>query len=349
MTDQRRAARVDQHTAQEQAHRITGVLENLRPNATAGLTRDPFAILRGWDEVEVRLVPETETDAGCSVAGAYLAGASPPRLAVAASLSTRRQAFTVLHELGHHLQQSDLTLMAPLLDQPDDGQGLEDAACDAFAAEILLPGTVTQLHLADGVTAPAIARLWDASPQASRAAACVRAAQRLTAPGQIVLLDGTGVVQFAAAHGLPPVGRGSNQADIAVVRDALRSSAQRAQGRTSLAYRDGIHGQELYAQASNIGGFLVLVVTTDHAPWETRFHLPVADDGPRGRAWTCEQCGEDFTTYAAPCTRCKAPTCPACGRCDCTPKVAERRCEGCNLVHPLRMFDGDSARCRDCA
>lgn len=57
------------------------------------------------------------------------------------SASRARRDFTALHELGHHLQQNSFDLMEAFARQPDGGVLLEDTACDAFAAEILLAGT----------------------------------------------------------------------------------------------------------------------------------------------------------------------------------------------------------------
>jgi hypothetical protein len=345
----RRAPVTDRRAAQEQAERILAVLEAARPGAVARLGIDPLGELSTWDDLALRFIPAAQADHGCSVAGAYIAEVIPPVLAVVNALSTGRRAFTGLHELAHHLQQTTFALMRALLRRADGGRALEDAACDGFAARILLPPSLVDQILASGVAATGVSDLWNARPAVSRSAACVAAAQRLTAPGHVILLDAAGVVQFAAAHLLPPVRRESDQADIPLVRDALFGRARSARGRTRLIYRDGIQGQELYGQVADIGGYLVLVAVTDHAAWETGFHLPSPDAGPQGRDWICERCGDEFTTFDRPCPRCSAPRCRGCGQCSCAPTVAERKCERCNLVLPPSIFEGASTRCRDCA
>ncbi|MGR6919805.1 ImmA/IrrE family metallo-endopeptidase [[Actinomadura] parvosata] len=247
------------------------VLEQLSPGATARLGADPFATLSTFTDLEVRLVPESDTgarpgNAGCSVAGVYIAEAVPPILGVAVSASAGRRAFTVLHEFGHHLQQDQPTLTNLLLEQLDGGIALEDAACDAFAADILLPASLVDRMIGPrGPTAVHIVDLWQASV-ASRAAACVRAAQRLSSSGHVVLLDEKGEVSFATSVGLPPIARGSVQGDIGALHEALAGSG-RAAGRTRLRYRDGIQGEELHAQVVPMGGYLLLVAVTDRAPW----------------------------------------------------------------------------------
>lgn len=327
---------------------MAAALERARPGAADSLANHTLQHLSTWDDIAVRAVPESQTNVGCSVAGAYLASLTPPVLAVADSLSAGRRAFTALHELGHHLQQTDTSLMTALLAEPEGGQALEDAACDAFAAQVLLPDRLVDDHLPVGATAAGVAALWQAS-SASRAASCVRAAQRLTTPGHVLLLDETGHVMFAAAHELPPVARRSNQGHIPVVADAMSRPGRRAHGRTRVQYRDGILGQELYVQVADIGGYLVVVAVTERAPWETTFHLPLRDDGPTGRDWTCEQCGHDFTTFVPPCQRCDAPRCPECGQCNCGAHVKERQCQGCFQVLTKHAFTGDAPLCDTCA
>lgn len=334
--------------ARTQAQSILAALERNDPALLTALQEDPFAALETRTGVVVRVVPEAQTDVGCSVAGAYFAQETPPVLATAASASTGRRRFTLLHEFGHHLQQTDLSLMTPLLTEPDGGSTLEDAACDAFAAAILLPDALVAAHFDPRGPAPDdVLGLWQNSG-ASRAAVCVRAAERLPSPGHVLLLDDDGVVEFAASHGLPPLRRGSSQGQIPVVRDALSDSRRHATGRTRITYRDGIRGGELYAQAADMGGHLVVVAVTDNAPWQ-RFSPPSRDDGPKARSWTCECCGHEFAAFGRPCTGCGAPTCPECGRCNCGPRVEERRCDSCFLVLPARSFDGPSRRCVDCS
>jgi hypothetical protein len=346
VADGRPPGTVSRLLAREQGRQILDGVRRDEPALLAALHANPYSALHGRSDLSVRLVPESSTDAGCSVAGAYVADAVPPALAVVQSASSGRRAFTLLHEFAHHEQQTKTGLMTALLAEPDGGHALEDAACDAFAAAVLLPDELTSSAFTDGVTADAITELWKKA-SASRAAVCVRAAEMLPSPGHVVLLDGDGDVQFAAAHRLPPVRRGTSQAHVPVVRQALAGASHRAQGRTQLAYRDGIRGAELYAQSADMGGYIVLIAVLDRAAWE-RFAPTPVDQGPTGRFWTCEQCGHEFRTFSASCRRCGAPTCPECGRCNCPLKVTEQRCESCFLVLPGSMYSTSATRCDNC-
>jgi hypothetical protein len=337
-----------------QATAMMTALQRLRPGAAERLAVDPFVELSSWPDLAVRLVPETDVAAGagrpvCSVAGVYVDDQTPPVLAVATSASPGRRAFTVLHELGHHLQRTQTALWDVLFAQPDNGLGLEDAACDGFAAEILLPAALVNRFIDPrGPTGPQIVDLWQASA-ASRAAVCVRAAQRLSSPGHVVLLDQTGAVSFSASAAVPPLPRGSQQGTVDTVRDAY-ARAGRATGRTRLRYRDGILGEELHAQVVPMDGYLLMVAVVDNAPWEA-FSLSSREPGPVAATWTCEQpdCGHEFRSFDPPCPRCACPTCPDCGRCRCAPRVQERTCTGCFQRLPAVLFTGASTRCNDCA
>ncbi|NEB75824.1 ImmA/IrrE family metallo-endopeptidase [Streptomyces sp. SID14478] len=331
--------------ARAQAAAMITELETARPGAVELLAQDTLAELRTWPELTVKDVPENEAAQGCSVAGAYDSG-PPPRLSVATSNSHARRDFTALHELGHHLQKNSFDLMEPFSREADRGVLLEDAACDAFAAQILLPAHLVDQHLdAKGPTAAAITELWQAS-NASRMAVCVRAAQRLPAPGHILLIDTTGHLAFAASHGLPPLRRGSFQGDTAVIDRALTGPGH-AQGLTQVRYRDDILGRELHTDTAPMDGYLVAVLVTDSAPWRA-FTRPTRDTGPNARDYICANCDEEYRSFEPACASCRVPPCPECGSCACSPRVTDRLCTGCFIRHPPAMFRAGSDRCLDC-
>ncbi|MEU0990913.1 ImmA/IrrE family metallo-endopeptidase [Streptomyces sp. NPDC005953] len=333
-------------TARHQATAMLAELETHTPGAAQLLARSAFTELQTWPELTVDLVPEARTGSRCSVAGAYDFG-PPARISVADAASRARRDFTALHELGHHLQKHSFDLMDAFESQSDGGLQLEDAACDAFAAEILLPTPLVDHHLdAAGPTAPDIVELWRASG-ASRMAVCVRAVQHLPAPGHILLLDTGGQVVFAASHGLPPLRRGSFQGDIPTIAQA-RAGQGRAGGRTQVRYRDGILGRELHAQTAPMNGYLVAVLVTDSAPWRT-FTPPTKDTGPQAGEYLCEHCDEEYRSFDPACSVCRAPNCPECSRCSCPARVTEQLCQGCFIRHPPAMFADGADRCLDCS
>jgi hypothetical protein len=318
----------------------------------AELRGDPCAALEDWPEVSLQFVEALEESAQagrCSVAGAYIDDILDgiPVVQVTLASSPGRRAFTALHELGHHLQRTMDDLLQCLWGHPSAAL-LEDLACDAFAAGVLLPDDDVSRHITDdGPTAESVIRLYNAST-ASRSAVCVRAAQRLRSPGHVLLVDAEGRVFFSSSHDLPPLRRGGDQSADQVIRRGLASG--RSTGRGRLSYRDGITGDELFLQTASMGSDLLLVLAvTENAPWSDRFLVPSQDTGPQAGTYECSDpgCGATYTTWAVRHEPCSVPPCTECGRCACTSSAAEKQCSSCFLVQPAAGFDGD--RCADCA
>jgi hypothetical protein len=336
--------------AQLQANAVLEHLEQLAPGATARLAADPFAELASWNGIRVKRVPEVEGTAagGCSVSGAYSTRTAPPALVIAESLSPRRQRFTLLHELGHHLQQNDLALGEAVLEH-EDSKAFEDAACDAFAAAVLLPEPLVSAVIGvHGATVEAALELYRRT-SASRAAICVRLAAAMQRPGVAAVIEASGTVGFAAAHGptYPPA-RGSDQLANPLVKAALANASSSSVIRHDSAlirYSTGRESAPLYGQAAWCDGLLFTVVYEFDAPW-----LPFSP--PRERqsrdadeAAECEVCASPLTA-ADRCGRCREPRCPD-GHCSCT-RDAERICAGCFLLRHPAQFPTGFDLCVDC-
>lgn len=339
--------------AEVQADAMLAVLERQQPGVAARLASDALRELGTWSEIRVHIASESETrGSGCSVAGIYRDETSPPTLSVAPSGSRRRDQFTALHELGHHLQLDDDDLVENL--NRDDSARFEDAACDAFAARILLPDDLAARHIgAEGPTAISVAELYRAST-ASRAACCVQAAQRLVHPGVVVLFAANGVVSFAASRGevYPPT-RGSDQSETGLWQAVLSRGTGRLDEpvtvkRTEVLYRDGSRHEGLYGQAAACDGFVVAVITTHDPAWREGFAPPrvQAWPSPEDATWDCETCHESFAKDMA-CGVCGQPKCPA-GHCGCTSK-SEMTCTRCFMVCHRQQFPAGGSVCRDCS
>jgi hypothetical protein len=321
-----------------------------RGGSIEDLTLNAFAVLNARADLSVLRVPEfvpADSRLDCSVSGGYRW--DPPTLIVTESMSPRRQHFTLLHELGHHLQKTDLSLGATVIEHREP-EAFEDACCDAFAARVLLPDNLVDAHVdRRGPDARAAVELFEAS-NASRAAVSVRLASRFNSPGVVAVLDEAGVVTFAAARGgLFPPARGTNQTANELVLAALtdpdhtryfsRASAQ-------VWYRDGHSSNHLYGQAAWAGDRLFVVMVEYGASW-----LPYSppQEGTATRQTTgwedCDECGRNFQIRIT-CHRCRQPKCPA-GHCACT-VAADRVCDACFLQKHPSQFSAGSATCRDC-
>lgn len=332
----------------EQASIMLDVLDELHPGARQALLHDAMSVIGNWNDVNVRIVDDAYSTGQCSVAGGYMEDDAPPTLIIADSASTRRHGFTVLHEYGHHLQRTSSALWSAFTGQADGGFAFEEAACDRFAALMLMPAERLTVADSSGVTADDVVR-WFGESRASRSALCVHAASRLTAPGHVVLLDAQGGVCFAAAHSLPPPRRGSDQSRVALVGQALSSTAGRATGKLRWVYRDGIFGDELYAQIAALDGFSIVVTMLNSAPW-AGFAPPPAQIGPQGRWLHCANaaCEHEWRSFDKPCTRCAVPACPQCERCACPLRIEEVQCTSCWQLFPSTYYAVAGGPCRSC-
>lgn len=331
-----------------QARLMLQRLEAGWPGAAGRLHVDALAELDGWSEVEVHRVPDTATQSRCSVAGGYVHSTVPPTLTVTESLSTGRQQFTALHELGHHLQKNDVHLAIAVRSQPADREAFEDAACDVFASLVLIPDDVLPART-DGrsLTAADVVNVFKRT-QASRAACCVRVADQLGTHGVVSVYDDAGTVSFAAGHGevFPPP-RGSDQAGTPLVAAALRERRDVQVDETFVTYSTGGRSDLLYGDAAWAGSYLVTVAVLDSPGWRKFAPPRTATRQFPAQERTCEVCGEEFAA-AITCDRCGTARCPS-GHCACT-LAAQRQCQSCFLVlSPSGFPNPTSTHCRDCA
>lgn len=315
------------------------------------LTLDSFAALEKRSDLTVLRVPEfvpADSQLGCSVAGGYRW--EPPTLVVTESMSRRRQQFTLLHELGHHIQKTNIDLGTKVVEHREP-EAFEDACCDAFAAQLLLPDDLVNSHISDrGPTVNTALELFESS-NASRAAICVRLANRLQSPGAVVVVDEGGTVTFAAGRGgLYPPARGSNQTENPLVRAALDAEGERrtfARDDAQIWYRDGHTSERLYGQAAWAGDLLFLVMVEYSAPWLTM--SPPRDGTAQyttDRWDQCEHCSKSFVIGFI-CRKCGQPRCPS-GHCGCTSKT-QKTCLECFLQKHSNQFAPESNTCLECA
>ncbi len=314
-------------------------------DSLAQLRTDAIRELQLWSELEVVSLSEDSTS-DCSIAGLYLHDTDPPRIGIVRSNSRARENFTALHELGHHLQRSDLELASELGDQPDRGRQLEEDTADRFAASILIPSGLISTIIGEGTpTAVQVVELWQQAA-ASRAAVCVAAARQLEAPGHVLLFNPDGTVSFCATKGEYRLRRGSDQSTTEIYRQYAQSSRTVVSTRTRFVYRDGTRGAELYVQATDMQGYTLAVAVTDHAPWEALSLSSTA--APILGGWhECGTCGDVFRSWER-CERgCGGYRCTN-GHCNCPTYLKEQTCHSCFEVKPAHLFTAGSDTCADC-
>jgi hypothetical protein len=332
-----------------QALRMFEVLDHDHLGARDALAAGAWSELQTWDGLQLRLVPDSQTDERCSVAGGYVHSTVPPTLTVTNSLSPGRRSFTVLHELGHHLQKNYIPLARAVRSQPADTDAFEDAACDEFAARVLIPDRNLAAVFTDrSPTAAALAQLFEET-QASRAACCARVVDYLGTSGVVAVIDRTGRVRFARGHGdvIGPA-RGTDQSDSPLIKAALASSTGARHDRTYFTYRTGHRSSEMYGDAVWAGDYLLVIAVLDRPGWKA--FAPSRDIQrayfPRLDGW-CEICQESFTVTDR-CTGCGQGRCLV-GHCRCS-TAKEVTCKSCSYVKHISQFPTPAASiCKECS
>lgn len=343
---------------------MLAVVEAAEPGLAARLTDAALEVLSNRQDVHVRWLPAGSSGT-CSVAGAYEPGTAPPTLWVQSSIE-RREAFTVLHEYGHHLQRTVSIDLAVAVGDHQEADRFEEAACESFAALVLLPeALVGPLTPAKGASAETIREYYEAS-QASRTACCIRALGTLQGGGIVAVLNDQGVVTYAESTlpGVFPPAKGSGQSGTALIAKTLTHPGEMVEvARTSVMYSTHEHADVLYGQATWIDGWIVAVLKLDNASWRgfSPMQQPSSTSGRSAAAparttlslWeSCTICGENFRPEvgAVPCSVCQKRRCEK-GHCECLNK-RDIVCQTCWMQKARAQFDApDSSapKCRECA
>jgi hypothetical protein len=231
---------------------------------------DPLAPV--LQELGITVSVATRVDAACSVAGSCDRAA---RSITVVQAVRPRMRFTALHELGHLLGDDHNQFQTQLYKvSGTTRREVEEDACEAFAAALLLPNAVVDDILSGtGVTARGVINLVAAVPSASREACAVAAAQRLRAPGYVMLVDDAGAAVFAARSGdALPVARGTSQ--VGSVLDPVLRTSLAVRDRGELLYRSGTRTPALHVDAAvDADGMRYVVGVTDQPDWPV-LHTP---------------------------------------------------------------------------
>lgn len=318
------------------------LVDELDPQLLVDLANEPAAVIESHFGLTVEIRDHFDPKITSSVVGDYFP--NQQRIVIGQALSTGRMRFTALHELAHHLIATRHEELALELMGPPHQYALEEAICDSFAGQVLIPDAlVDEVLEGEPPEAASVVALHSRS-SASRAAAAVRAAEHLGAPGHVMIADLNGVAQFTATRGIPyVVAPGAQQHDGGVVKRA--ASLGHATAEDHVTYKTGTTSEKFFANARRDGSYVFAVFTKGEAPWVDLHILPEREAIPREAV--CDFCGEEFE-YWRPHGDCGRPRCDHCGRCGCAPRttVAAMTCTRCFLRVPEnRMIGG---LCNDC-
>lgn len=327
-------------------------LAHLQDSTRLEFSDDPIGVLGahlGMTVKAVQTLADKRNDGGACDGVSFL---QDKVILYAPTPQSRRQNFTLAHELGHWLVDQADDVYDWLADQDDPGQLLE-TVCDRIAQALLLPDAVVASALGtEPVSAQSVLNLF-ASSQASRPVCAIALAKRLPALGAVVIIDQmTGLVDHSSVkpdpeRGWPKVYPWANQT--LAPGHLLRKIAAGTIFRRRMAWHMPWGTQEeFYVDALSDGRRTVAVLSSTDL-WDIEaFHAPIDREFDTRSQLSGHCCGVDFTRRGFPCPSCGEAFCPNCGSCRCERDTKrEVRCTRCfvNFL-PHLVVGGLCVECR---
>lgn len=313
---------------------------------------EPHAVLRsdlGLTVTAVEYLAETRDDGGACDGVSFLKDGV---ILYAATPTSRRENFTLAHELGHWLAAKAPAVYDWLADQ-DDPALLLETVCDRIAQRLLLPEDAAATVVGGGpIKAQHLLDLY-AITQASRPVCAIALARRLPGLGAIAIIDRyTGMVTHASVKPDPEQGwpkvfpwPGQHLSD----SHPLLQLSPGASMTRRLPWRTPWNAQaDFYVDAIDDDKRVIVVLCASDLWGVERFHPQghrEFDVRPLLKGYCC---GTSFERRGYRCTECRQPYCPNCGECRCQ-RDAKREvaCTGCFLqFQPHLVVDGLCVECR---
>jgi hypothetical protein len=311
---------------------------------------DPIGTLRslGLSVRAVESLADGRQDGGMCDGISYL---SDGVVLYAPTGGSRRENFTIAHELGHWLVEQDDAILDWVADQDEAGVALE-TLCDRIAQHLLLPDDLIDDVISTPVRAQDVVDLYHQSA-ASRPAAAIAIGSRLQGLGAVVIIDRfTRAVTSASVVpdselGWPRIYPWPGQ-----TIDAKHTLASMQSGdaltRRSF-WRASWDSREDYFIDAVADDYRVYAILAAADLWKVEA-MPILID----RTWdtrltdTVFCCGQQRAVRGYPCPNCHEHFCPKCGKCRCTRiRVGERHCINCNCVTPTHLLV--NGQCEMCA
>ena len=330
-------------TLLEQSGRYTEIAQLLIDDMNCdleALAEDPYSVLADSRLVRV----EVRDDMGDRCAGGGYYRTEPPTIYLHPTWG-RRDNFTLLHELGHHLQQHHIEWGFHLLSLSSAARRLvEEQVSNQIASQILIPAHNDPLKVGMAHPAEVMAGL-HTSTSASRSAVVQHVASTLPQNSKwiLVVADSAGRVQHAItnyADNQPA--KGSQQSGFAALAEEAQDGPLRRPFVEGLRYSNGSELHDMSAEAAlDIDGKYVFIALTPQSRFGTGTVI-----FPEFEC-TNPSCGRSFTASEARrhCTKCGDPACPLCNRCSCDPLNTGQLCSKCfTRLTPGEVASG-SHRC----
>ncbi len=270
----------------------------------------------------------------------------------ASTPNSRRENFTLAHELGHWIVEQDDGLFGWIADQ-ENAAALLESVCDRIAQRLLLPeATVAEVVRTGPVRAAQVQELFENS-SASWQACAIALARRLRGLAAIVLISRWDLsVQHASIQpdsddGWPTIYPWTGQ-----VLQEVHPLATLAPGKTltrRLSWRSPWGSEAEFFVDAFADDRRVVAVFADQDVWNVEparvLEPREYDKRPRGAIFCC---GEERLVRGYPCGTCGQQFCPNCKQCQCDRNAKDEvQCAGCWLLKRANlMVDGLCESCR---
>lgn len=304
----------------------------------AALRDNPLGAVMGSVGIEVE-IEDGLIETGCGGGGYYRP--KPPTIHLHPA-TYRRDNFTVLHELGHHLQQTHDQWGFTLIDMAErERRDIEEKVCDQFAAQVLMPVSDTDRHATSLHPADVMAGLF-ARWEASRSAVLQRVREMMPQGARWLLavsdLDGV-VITSATTYDDPQPPKGLVQEGFRRVAVEAVDAAVRREFHEGIEYKTGsvLDGMRVEAALDHEERYVFLALRPTTANGAGTWTYP-------SRECSNPACEKAFqaTSSSGRCETCQDFKCPHCHRCGCTAPAPPEKCGTCFLPYtPAEMASGN--------
>lgn len=266
---------------------------------------------------------------------------------------SRRQNFTLAHELGHWALDGSPDDVQDWIADEDDSAKLIETVCDRIAARLLVPAdSVTTVIGAGPVRADHLRALFDAT-QASRPACAIALANRLPGLGAVVIIDRpTGEVTHASvrpdlSRGWPKVYPWRGQT-LSPTDPLMRLEPEAASTRSRTWQMPWGTSESFYVDAVADDRRTFAVFSAADLWAIDSFHARDNREFDARPTFTGYCCGTEFKGRGFPCAECSKPFCPTCGLCKCQrDEKREAGCSNCFIMYlPHLLENGLCENCR---
>lgn len=274
-------------------------------------------------------------------------------LLYAPTSNSRRENFTILHELGHWLVDQQEEALSWLADQ-DEPERLLETVCDHVAQELLVHVSDIDRVVGGGpLRARHVVDLYAIS-EASRPACAIGLASRLTGLGAVVIIDQfSRTVQYSSVQpdpikGWPTVvpwpGHVLTEGHPLARLKPGNSTTARMEWETPWGKREHFYVDAIADEQR------VYAVFSASDLWKSvAFHPHIDREFDQRPTLAGSCCGRDFEIRGYPCATCSQPYCPTCKFCKCDQEAArEQPCSKCFTMRLSNLLtDGLCTDCRD--